>query len=94
MKKQNIVAQMYTVRDACNDARGLADALARVRATGYQAVEMSSVGPLPPKELARVLEGEGLTCAGTHEDSEELLSDPSAVAERLGILVTRTTACQ
>ncbi|HET6487987.1 MAG TPA: sugar phosphate isomerase/epimerase, partial [Spirochaetia bacterium] len=92
MKKQNIVAQVYTVRDACNDAHGLADALARVRAIGYQAVEMSSVGPLPPKELARVLEGEGLTCAGTHEDSEELLADPSSVAERLAILGCTATA--
>ncbi len=92
MKKQNIVAQVYTVRDACNDAHGLADALARVRAIGYQAVEMNSVGPLPVKELARVLDGEGLTCAGTHEDSEELLADPSAVAERLAILGCTATA--
>jgi sugar phosphate isomerase/epimerase len=86
MKKERIAAQMYSVRDYCNDAHEIAETLQKVRALGFKAVEMSSVGPLPPHELARVLDGEGLVCSATHEDSEELLSDPEAVIERMGIL--------
>jgi sugar phosphate isomerase/epimerase len=92
MKKDRIAAQLYTVRDYCNDSHDLAETLAKVRALGYKAVEMSSVGPLPPHDLARALDGEGLTCCGTHEDAEELLTDPGAVVERLRVLgCTATT---
>jgi sugar phosphate isomerase/epimerase len=86
MKKERIAAQMYSVRDYCNDAHEIVLTLQKVRALGFKAVEMSSVGPLPPHELVRVLDGEGLVCSATHEDSEELLTEPEAVIERLGIL--------
>jgi sugar phosphate isomerase/epimerase len=86
MKKDRIAAQLYTVRDYCNDAHDLVEALGKVRALGFRAVEMSSLGPLPPKDLAKALDAEGLTCCGTHEDGEELLTDPAAIVERLAVL--------
>ena len=63
----------------------------QIRSIGYRAVELSSVGPLPPRELARVLDGEGLTCCSTHEDVEELLTDPEGVIERLEVLGCKAT---
>jgi sugar phosphate isomerase/epimerase len=92
MKKERIAAQMYTVRDSCNDAHDLAETLKKVRALGFKAVELSSLGPLPPHELARVLDGEGLVCCSTHEDAEELLTDPDAVVERLSVLGCASTS--
>jgi sugar phosphate isomerase/epimerase len=92
MKKERIAAQLYSVRDYCNDAHDLVETLRKVRIIGYKAVQLSSLGPLPPHELARVLSGEGLTCCSTHEDSEELLTDPDAVVERLGVLGCASTA--
>ncbi len=86
MKKERIAAQLYSVRDYCNDAHEIAETLRKIRLVGYKAVELSSVGPLPPHELARVLDGEGLVCCSTHEDVEELLTEPEAVIERLNIL--------
>ena len=86
MKKERIAAQMYSVRDYCNDSHDLSDTLRKIRSIGYRAVEISSLGPLPSHELARVLDAEGLTCCGTHEDSEELLTEPDAIIERLGVL--------
>jgi len=86
MKKERIAAQMYSVRDYCNDAHEISETLQKVRSLGFKAVEMSSVGPLPPHELVRVLDGEGLACSSTHEDPEELLTDPEAIIERLGVL--------
>jgi sugar phosphate isomerase/epimerase len=91
MKKERIAVQMYSVRDYCNDAHEIAETLKKVRALGFKAVEMSSLGPLPPHELARVLEGEGLVCASTHEDPEELLTEPDSIVERLGILGVSST---
>ncbi len=92
MKKEKIAAQLYSVRDYCNDAREIAETLKKVRAIGYKAVQLSSLGPLPPHELVKVLDGEGLTCCSTHEDSEELLTDPESVIERLNVLGCTATA--
>jgi len=91
MKKERIAAQMYSVRDYCNDAHEIVETLKKVKALGFKAVEMSSVGPLPPHELLRVLDGEGLVCSSTHEDPEELLAEPDAVAERLKVLGCSST---
>jgi sugar phosphate isomerase/epimerase len=91
MKKERIAVQLYSVRDYCNDAHEIVETLKKVRAIGYRAVELSSVGPLPPHELAKVLDGEGLTCCSTHEDVEELLTDPESVIERLRVLNCKFT---
>jgi sugar phosphate isomerase/epimerase len=86
MKRERIAAQLYTVRDHCNDAHDLVETLKKVRAIGFRAVQLSSIGPLEVRELARVLDGEGLACCATHEDSEELLNEPAPIVERLRIL--------
>ena len=91
MKKEKIAVQLYSVRDYCNDAHEIVETLKKVRSLGFRAVELSSVGPLPPHELAKVLDGEGLTCCSTHEDVEELLTDPESVIERLGVLDCKIT---
>ncbi len=91
MKKEKIAVQLYSVRDYCNDAHEIVETLKKIRTIGYRAVELSSVGPLPPHELAKVLDGEGLTCCSTHEDVEELLTDPESVIERLQVLDCRIT---
>jgi sugar phosphate isomerase/epimerase len=86
MKKQAIAVQLHSVRDYCNDARQIVETIAKIRSVGFKAVELRSVGPLPPHELARVLENEGLICSSTHEDAEELLTEPEAVLDRLAVL--------
>jgi len=91
MKKERIAVQLSSVRDYCNDAHEIVETLKKIRSIGFRAVELSSVGPLPPHELARVLVGEGLTCCSTHEDVEELLTDPESVIERLNMLDCKVT---
>ncbi len=92
MKKDRIAVQLYTVRDYCNDAHELAETLRRVRSLGFRAVELaSSLGPLPPHDLARVLQDEGLACSSTHEDAEELLAEPASIVERLSVLGCAST---
>lgn len=91
MKKQAIAVQLYSVRDYCNDAHQFVETIEKIRSVGFKALELSTVVPLPPQELARVLDGEGLVCSSTHEDAEELLSEPAAVVERLRILGCTST---
>jgi sugar phosphate isomerase/epimerase len=92
MKKEKIAAQLYSVRDYCNDSHDIVETLQKIRTLGFKAIQLESLGPLAPQELARVLDGEGLVCCSTHEDSEELLTDPEAVIERLNILRCTATA--
>jgi sugar phosphate isomerase/epimerase len=92
MEKERIAATLYSVRDYCNDAHDLTETLKKIRAIGYKAVQLQSLGPLPPRELSRVLANEGLVCCATHEDSEELLTSPEEVLERLSVLGCTFTA--
>ncbi|MFH0953783.1 MAG: sugar phosphate isomerase/epimerase [Verrucomicrobiota bacterium] len=83
MKPSQIACQLYTVRDHLKTPRDIAASLKRVRAIGYEAVQVSCLGPIADDELAKILRGEGLTCCGTHEDGARLLSDPGSLVDRL-----------
>lgn len=92
MKSHQIAAQLYTVRDYCKTASDFAQSMQKLRAIGYQSVQISGVGPIPEDELMRVLDGEGLTCCATHEPVTTILENPQAVVERLGKLRCTYTA--
>ena len=92
MKIAQIAAQLYTLRDHLNTAEQVAKTLRQVRKIGYQAVQISGVGPIDPKELARILDGEGLHCCATHENAEAILETPETVVEKLAILGCPHTA--
>ncbi len=90
--RSRIAAQLWTVRDHCRDAAALAASLQRIRAIGYEAVQISGVGPIPPAEIRRLCASEGLAICATHEDSRLICDSPQAVVDRLGELGTDATA--
>ena len=90
MKIAQFAAQLYTVRDCCKTAPDLAQTLKKIRAIGYQAVQISGVGPIPEAEIVAMLKGEGLVCCATHEGN--ILTEPAKVVERLRKLGCRYTA--
>ncbi len=61
-----LAAQLYTVRQFCQDARGLAETFGKVRAMGYTSVQISGIGPIPPAEVKAMLDESGLSCCITH----------------------------
>ena len=73
MAETVIAAQMYTLRKFTQTPADIAKTLAKVRAIGYEAIQISAFGPIDPAELARMLQGEGLTVASTHTALEPLL---------------------
>jgi sugar phosphate isomerase/epimerase len=92
MRVDQIAAQLYTIREYITTPEEIAKSLKRVRAIGYTAVQVSGMGPIGEEELVKILDGEGLTCASTHEDSETILSSPDKVVERLNKLGCKNTA--
>ncbi len=86
MRLAQVAAQLYTVREHCQTAATLAASLRQIRAIGYQAVQVSGIGPILSTEVARILDSEGLVCAAIHEPGTTLFPQTDAVIERLHTL--------
>jgi sugar phosphate isomerase/epimerase len=76
-----IAAQMYTLREFTKTPKDIATTLGRVKKMGYDAVQLSALGKIDPKELAAMLRGEGLICCATHVSLERLRDETAAVIE-------------
>jgi sugar phosphate isomerase/epimerase len=81
MKTTGIAAQLYTLRDFLHTPDEIASALKRVKAIGYDGVQLSGLGPIDPKELANMLQGEGLVAAATHVPYNRLINDLPALID-------------
>ena len=82
MLTSGVAAQLYTLNAHLKTPRDIAASLKRVKAIGYQAVQLSGLGPIEPAELAAILKGEGLQAIITHVSFDRLLHDlPALLAE-------------
>jgi len=75
MGKNVVGAQMYTVREFTKTAEGIAESLTKVADIGYTAIQISGFGPVDPKEIAKMVEDNGLTVASTHRSWDAFLND-------------------
>lgn len=66
MKKQQIAAQLYTVRDQCKTAEGLRDTCLKLRDIGYRSVQVSGIGPIPFDEVKAITREAGMSICCTH----------------------------
>ena len=82
MTNSVIAAQLYTVRDACKTAAELAATLKRIREIGYQAVQISGIGPIDPHDVKRILNDTGLHCCITHIGLDTMRNEFDAVIEK------------
>ncbi len=92
MKINQVAAQLYTVRDFCQNAAALAATARKIRAIGYEAVQLSGLGPIAEKEIVRIMAGEGLVICATHEPSAVILDEPEKAIATLQALGCRLTA--
>ncbi len=81
MKISQVAAQLYTVRDHIKTAPDFLASIRKVKKIGYQAVQLSGLGPIPEKDVAKMLADEGIVCASTHESPEATLAEPAKIAE-------------
>src|ERR1035437_7670161 len=92
MNISQVAAQLFTLRDFLKTEADIASTLKKVREIGYTAVQVSGMGPIAEHDLVKILDGEGLVCCATHEDSARLLSEPQRAVERLNKLGCKFTA--
>ena len=54
MKIHQVAAQLYTVRDFAKTPPEIATTLKKIRAIGYESVQISGLGPIAEDELVEV----------------------------------------
>jgi sugar phosphate isomerase/epimerase len=92
MKINQVAAQLYTVRDFAKTPADIAKTFKKIRAIGFEAVQLSGLGPIGETELLALLKDTGLTCCSTHEDGNTILNEPQRVVEKLKKLACNLTA--
>jgi sugar phosphate isomerase/epimerase len=76
-----LAAQLYTLREFTKTPADIARTLARVKKIGYDAVQVSGFGPIDAKELAKILDSEGLICSATHTPLDRMKNEFDKVVE-------------
>jgi len=93
MKRSQIAAQLYTVRDFCKSPTDLAATARKLRAIGYEAAQASGISPeIAPSEVRTILADAGITICVTHENGDLIRRNPLAVVERLQAMGVKHTA--
>ena len=76
-----IGAQMYTLRTFTQNTRDFSETMARVAKMGYQTVQLSAIGPMPPKDVKQIADDNGLKIVLTHTAEARILNDIDQVIE-------------
>ena len=76
-----LAAQLYTVRDFLKTPSEIENSLEKVRGIGYEAVQLSALGPIEPGALRKIADNLGLRIAATHVDYERICSDVRSVID-------------
>ncbi len=92
MTRTQTAAQLYTLRDFTRTPAEVAGAMARVREIGYEAVQISGMGPIDPAECRKIMDDNGLTVAATHTGFERMRDETSQVIEEHQTLGCRYAA--
>ena len=86
MKQNEIALTLYTVRDFCQTEKDLLNTLNKIKTIGYDAIQVSSIGPISPRDIKKMCDDIGLTICATHEPNEEIINNTEAVIEKLNTL--------
>ena len=70
-----IAAQLYTLREFMKMPEDMARTLKRVRQMGYEAAQISGVGPIDPAELRRLMLAAGVEPVGAHVGLDAFRAD-------------------
>jgi sugar phosphate isomerase/epimerase len=81
MPASQIACQLYTLREFSKTPADIAATLKKVKKIGYDAVQVSGIGKIDPKELANILKGEGLACCVTHISKDRMRDETQAVID-------------
>jgi sugar phosphate isomerase/epimerase len=80
-KASVIAAQLYTLRDFTKTPDDIRATMKKVRQLGYDAVQLSALGPIDPHNLKDVLDAEKLKVVATHTGYDRICDEPQAVID-------------
>ena len=66
MSMPTAAVTLFTLRDFCKTIEEITTTLARIKEIGYDAFQISAIGPVDPVELGKVVADSGMTCCITH----------------------------
>jgi sugar phosphate isomerase/epimerase len=75
VKRSNIAAQLYTLREFAKTPEDLAVTLRKVRAIGYESVQVSGIGPIDPAIVKQLADENGLSICATHVSFDRMKDD-------------------
>ncbi len=74
-----VAAQLYTLREFLKTPAEVRVSLEKVRQLGYEAVQVSGLGPIEPAQLKEAADRAGVRIVATHISFERISSDVQAV---------------
>ncbi|MBV9674200.1 MAG: sugar phosphate isomerase/epimerase [Verrucomicrobia bacterium] len=83
MKQHQLGAQLYTVRDYLHDLPAFKRSLERLKAIGYEAVELIHSDKVSDADIAKMCDEAGLAVAAAHVKGQVLIEHPQATVEKL-----------
>jgi sugar phosphate isomerase/epimerase len=88
-----IALELYTIRDSMKNESDFADAMAKTRAAGYEAVELAGVSPdITAKTIKKILDDNGIVCMATQVGLAQLTDGLAQTIEDLATLECSHTA--
>lgn len=84
-----IAAQLYTLREFLKTPEDIAETLKKVKQIGYNAVQVSGVGPIDNEALKELADHEQLTICATHIGYSDLANNLDSVIQK-----HKTWGCQ
>ena len=76
-----VAAQLYTVRDFLNTPEEIRTSFQRIRQIGYEAVQLSGLGPISAADLNEIAAEFELKIIATHISYDRIVSEPQAVID-------------
>lgn len=77
-----IAAQLFTLREYLKTPEQIADTLKKVKEMGYNAVQVSGLGPIEPEALKEIVDREELKICATHISFQEMQNDMESVIKK------------
>lgn len=88
-----IALELWTIRESLTNQTDFADAMKKVRAAGFQAVELAGVSPeIPVSTIRTILDDNGIVCMATQVKLAELTDGLAETIENLNALDCNHTA--
>jgi len=91
MKKSQIAAQLFTLREYLTTPGAVDRTFARLRKIGYEAVQVSGT-QVDPKAIKKAADDNGLVICATHDSEDMIFNRTAELIEKLDLYNCRHTA--